>query len=134
MAIALVSKGITPEQRARLTEKGIRFIPVTDNIMQIRSLPPGLRSDIRFNTFAMMYAMRHIKNTDEPGTPVYEMVKRYIKNRLVLVGTTPDAYINALVNDIADIIVYAWLKPIEKYNADTEKIEHDTKSFPLVFA
>ncbi|MDD5174268.1 MAG: hypothetical protein PHV48_05530, partial [Candidatus Omnitrophica bacterium] len=133
-AIALVPKGITPEQRARLTENGIRFIPVTDNIMQIRSLPPGLRSDIRSNTFAMMYAMRHIKNTDEPGTPIYETVKRYIRNRLVLVGTTPDAYINAVVNDIADIIVYAWLKPIEKYNADTEKIEHDTKSFPLVFA
>lgn len=135
MAIALVPQQITEQQRAALKDKGIRYIPITDNVMQMRGLDPILRNNIRTNIFSMMYAMRYIKPSDKPGTTIYETVKRYVEDRLQLPkGMSPDEYVNAIVNDLAEEIIRACLAPIEKFSAEAEKREHDNRSYPLIFA
>jgi len=135
MAIALVPQNITAQQRDALKNKGIRYIPVTDNVMQMRGLSKALRGDIRTNTFSMMYAVRYIKPTDRPGEAIYETVKRYIEERLQLPkGMSADEYIDAIVNNLAEEIIRACLAPIEKFTAEAEKREYDNRSYPLIFA
>lgn len=134
-AIALVPEGLPKAQVDLIKQRtGIRVIPINmDVIRTIGSLSGMDKRMFQVNTYAMMYDLRHLKETDNPASLIYRISRDYYAvNHIDLKGVALQTYlVEGIMKGNIDIMMAVCLRPTRP--ADAKK-EHDELSFPMIFA
>jgi hypothetical protein len=134
-AIALVPENL-PEAQIDLIKQrtGIRVIPINmDVIRTIGSLSGMDKRMFQVNTYAMMYDLRHLKETDDPSSLIYRISRDYYAvNHIDLKGVALQTYlVEGIMKGNIDIMMAVCLRPTRP--ADAKK-EYDELSYPMIFA
>jgi len=85
------------------------------------------------NTYAMMYDLRHLKETDDPSSLIYRISRDYYAvNHIDLKGVALQTYlVEGIMKGNIDIMMAVCLRPTRP--ADAKK-EYDELSYPMIFA
>jgi len=124
--VALVSHRTPEAELNRLTQAGIRFIPVNVQVLaDMRAKRDDYRAQFQIETFCTMWLARHVKD-NRWDSAANRVLSFYLSSHFSLDGITPSEYIEAIISGNAAKLIQGYLlyRPVELYNArkDYEKI------------